>query len=109
MFFHNQYYYNFIKNLREKGVEIPIVPGIIPITDLGKIEKFASLCKVTIPQKIKQQMLSIPNNPEKMREIGIEFTINQCQDLIKNDVKIFHFFTLNHANNIKDVLDNLNY
>jgi methylenetetrahydrofolate reductase (NADPH) len=105
MFFDNTYYYALLDRLKKKGVTIPILPGILPLTNLVKVKEFASICRATIPKKIEQTLMRFIGQPKDMEKAGIDFTIKQCQDLQKNGVQRLHFFTLNKLQVIKTILD----
>ena len=105
MFFDNSYYYKLLDRMKKKEINIPTLPGILPLTNISKVKEFASVCRTTIPEYIEERMQSFKNSPEDMEKCGIEFTIKQCQDLIKNGIKYIHFFTLNKPTVIKTILD----
>ncbi len=97
MFFENEYYYEFIELCEKAGIEIPIIPGIMPITNFRQIKKFASMCGATIPQSLIDRMEKVEDRPEEVEKIGVEFAIRQCEDLISNGVPGLHFYTLNKS------------
>ena len=97
MFFDNSYYYKFLELCQRERIDIPIIPGIMPITNFKQIKKFAQMCGATIPQKLIEKMEPYEDKPEEVEKIGIEFAIKQCQDLILNGVKGLHFYTLNKS------------
>jgi len=97
MFFENRYYYEFIDLCERAGIEIPIIPGIMPITNFKQIKKFASMCGATIPQSLIERMEPVEDKPEEVAKIGVEFAIRQCEDLILNGVPGLHFYTLNRS------------
>lgn len=105
MFFDNSYYYSLLERMRKKGINIPVLPGILPLTNIAKVKEFASVCRTTIPKDIEEKMGSLSLNPSDMEKCGIDFTIKQCQDLIKNGAQRLHFFTLNKPSVIKAILD----
>ena len=107
MFFDNTCYYRLLDRMEKKGINIPILPGILPITDIAKIEKFASICRATIPKNIRETMNKFTNNSLEQEKAGIDFTIKQCRDLAKNGVKKLHFFTLNKPAIIKAILGDI--
>ncbi|MGE5893080.1 MAG: methylenetetrahydrofolate reductase, partial [bacterium] len=82
MFFDNRYFYDFMDRAEKEGITIPILPGIMPITDLRKIEGFARICKTTVPDEIKAKMYPLLGKPDEMRKIGTEFAVRQCEDLL---------------------------
>lgn len=107
MFFDNQYFYDFMERAERKGIKIPILPGIMPITDCRKIEEFANFCNATVPEGIKKKMGPYLDRPDDMRKLGIELAIEQCEDLIKNGVGYLHFYTMNRADTVKEILEGL--
>lgn len=107
MFFDNSHFYNFLERADKKGIKIPVLPGIFPLTDIDKLKKFCSVARTTVPKEIEDQMLRFRNKPEDMERAGIEITINQCRDLIKHGHKRLHFFTFNKAGMIKAILSGI--
>jgi len=105
MFFDNSHYYKLLDRMQKKGIDIPVLPGILPLTDISKVKQFASICHTTIPKHIEETMASFAGKPQEQEEAGINFTIKQCQDLIKNGVGNIHFFTLNKPRIIKTILE----
>ncbi len=97
MFFENHYYYEFIDMCQKEGINIPIIPGIMPITNFKQIKKFASMCGATIPQSLIEKMEPVEDRPEEIAKIGVEFAIAQCEDLLRNGVPGLHFYTLNRS------------
>ncbi len=105
MFFDNKYYYSLIDRMHKKGIDIPVLPGILPLTDVEKVKQFASICRAVIPKHIEEKMRCAIGHPEEMEKIGIDFTIEQCRQLIKNGIKRLHFFTLNKPQVITRILE----
>jgi len=104
MFFDNTYYYKLLDRMRRQGIDIPVLPGILPLTDIAKVKQFAAICRTTIPKNIEETMTNLAKDPQEQEKAGIDFTIKQCQDLIKNGANKIHFFTLNKPNVIKSIL-----
>ncbi|WP_457624386.1 methylenetetrahydrofolate reductase [NAD(P)H] [Persephonella sp.] len=97
MFFDNRYFYNFMEELQKIGVDVPVIPGIMPITNFKQIRKFADMCGATIPRFLIEKLQPVADKPEEVEKIGIEFAVRQCEDLLKNGVKGLHFYTLNKS------------
>ncbi|RLJ70484.1 5,10-methylenetetrahydrofolate reductase (NAD(P)) [Hydrogenivirga caldilitoris] len=97
MFFENTYYYEFIELCHKADINIPVIPGIMPITNFKQIRKFASMCGATIPQFLIEKMEPVENDPEEVAKIGVEFAIRQCEDLLRNGAPGLHFYTLNRS------------
>lgn len=106
MFFDNYFFYNFLERAGKAGIHIPIIPGIMVITDIEKIMKFAQNCGTTLPPALVHRMEATASLAEAER-IGIDFATRQCYDLWQNGVRLFHFYTLNRAEPVTEVLRNL--
>jgi methylenetetrahydrofolate reductase (NADPH) len=107
MFFDNSYFYEFLDSCLKEGINIPIIPGIMPITNFNQIRKFASLCGATIPENVVKIFEKYAVNPEETKKVGIEFATKQCEDLIRNGVKGLHFYTLNKSDATIKIYQNI--
>jgi len=105
MFFENRFYYNFLNRAEKIGIHIPIIPGIMPILDIKRTGEFCRRCGTTIPNSLVARMEKA--SPEDAGLIGREFAIEQCADLIRQGVRCFHFYTMNQAETVIDILGSL--
>ncbi len=108
MFFDNRFFYNFMERAEKAGITIPIIPGIMPITDIEKIKRFGKMTGATLPSSIVGPMEKAAS-PEEALKLGVEFATKQCQDLRRNGVNYFHFYTLNQSQATTEIVDNLGY
>jgi len=106
MFFDNRFFYGFMERAEKAGITIPIIPGIMPITDIEKIKRFSQMSGATLPKSIVEPMEKAAS-PEEAYQLGIEFATRQCQDLRQNGVSYFHFYTLNQSQAVTAILHNL--
>ncbi len=104
LFFDNEKFYNYTELVRKAGINLPIIPGIMPIRNIKQLEKMTSLARIEIPKNLKNDLEKFPDD---IKKIGTEFAINQCKDLIESDVCGLHFFTLNKSKQISQILDSL--
>jgi methylenetetrahydrofolate reductase (NADPH) len=104
MFFDNRHYYALLERMKKRGVNVPVLPGILPLTDIEKVKQFTSICRTTIPKSIQAKLTRLNKNPLDMEKAGIDFTIEQCRKLIKNGIRHLHFFTLNKLEIITKIL-----
>lgn len=104
LFFENDKFYKYMDLVQNAGISCPVVAGIMPVRSLKQIEKMTSMAKVTVPEKLRKDL---EKYPDKSIEIGTEFAINQCKNLIENEVTSLHFFTLNHSDQVSQILDNI--
>ena len=107
MFFDNRYFYQFMERAEQAGIRIPVIPGIMPVTDIEKIKRFSGLCGATLPKDLIVRMERATSKQDEVK-IGINFAIEQCQDLIENGVRYLHFYTLNNADIVSEILRGLN-
>jgi methylenetetrahydrofolate reductase (NADPH) len=97
LFFDNAYYYDFVARARELGVEIPIIPGIMPITNAGQIKRFTEMCGARIPDRVLAQLDVRGDDAEAVAEYGVAYATLQCADLLANGAPGIHFYTLNRS------------
>lgn len=108
LFFDNAYFYEFRDHLAQRlGVQVPIVPGIIPIQSAGQIRKFVALCGATIPPGLARRLEALTTDDAAAAEFGIEFATAQCADLLRQGVPGLHFYSLNKARPVTRILRNL--
>lgn len=105
VFFNNDHYFRFVEKAHLMGIDVPIIPGILPITNLNQVERMASMCGAEVPSDFVDNLTRHQNNKDTVRELGIEFAIAQCQELIDSGVAGIHFYTLNKAAATKEVLE----
>ena len=106
MFFDNRFFYDLVEKAGAVGIRIPIIPGIMPITDVAKIKRFTQTCGATLPTTLIHRMENA-SSPDEVERMGIEFATRQCEDLWQNGVRFFHFYTLNRGEAITRILHNL--
>jgi methylenetetrahydrofolate reductase (NADPH) len=104
MFFDDRYFYRFRDRATRAGITIPIIPGIMPIVDCKRIKEFAGVCSATIPQDILDRMEPVSDLPEDMRKLGVELAVKQVEDLTRHGVNYIHFYTMNRADSVIEIL-----
>lgn len=107
MFFDNDKLFSYIESARKVGVEVPIIPGILPIMSYPQLERMLSMARVSVPNTLMTQLERYKDNAEDIKKVGIEFASCQCQQLIEAKIEGLHFFTLNTSSSISKILDNL--
>jgi methylenetetrahydrofolate reductase (NADPH) len=106
MFFDNAHYYSYVNKCREHGIQAPIIPGLKPITNKRQLSMLPSVFNVDIPLELTKEMLQTPNDAA-CEQIGEEWLLQQCRDLLKNNVPILHFYTLGKPHVVQNVLRKL--
>jgi methylenetetrahydrofolate reductase (NADPH) len=107
MFFDNSYFYDFLERAAKADIKIPIIAGIMPITNIDRIKKFSQICGATLPGKIIQRFERAGSTAEEARKVGIEVATEQCADLVEHGVRYFHFYTLNQSDAVSQIVSNL--
>jgi methylenetetrahydrofolate reductase (NADPH) len=107
LFFDNALYFDFVKRARAAGIHVPIVAGIMPITNLSQIERFTMRCGASIPAELHERLEPYRDDPEKVESLSIEYAIDQCRDLVERGVPGIHFYTLNRSRATRDILTGL--
>lgn len=104
MFFDNKVFFNFVALCRQAGIEVPIIPGIKILDRQKQLTAIPKNFFVNLPETLVEE---IQQNKEHTKEIGINWSISQCEDLLNNGVNSIHFYILNDASAISKVLDKL--
>ena len=97
LFFDNEKFFDFVDRAREAGIQIPIIPGVMPITSVGGIRRMTSLGGGTIPPELDAELARIGEDDAAAQEIGVDWAILQCRELIEKGVPGIHFYTLNRS------------
>ena len=107
LFFDNQHYYDYVKKVREVGIDIPIIPGLMPILSSKQIMKITNMCGTNFPEKLKNKLENSADNDAYAEELGIKQCIMQAKDLLENGVPGIHFYVLNKSAHIKRILSSI--
>ena len=107
MFFDNNLLYNFLYKIREAGITVPIIPGIMPITNANQVERAISLSGSFMPQRFKSLVDKFGDNPDAMCEAGIVYATDQIIDLFANGIKNVHVYSMNKPHVAEKIMQNL--
>jgi methylenetetrahydrofolate reductase (NADPH) len=97
LFFDNAFYFDFLPRAREVGIQIPIIPGIMPITNVEQVERFTRLCGASIPMRLLLALERVRDDPEAVLQLGVSHATVQCVDLLERGAPGIHFYTLNKS------------
>jgi methylenetetrahydrofolate reductase (NADPH) len=107
MFFDNQSYYDFVARAREIGVDVPIIPGIWPITNVAQIKKVTEMCGARLPAAMTGEFELRADQPDAVADLGVAYATLQCADLLANGAPGIHFYTLNRSHATRAILSAL--
>ncbi|MBQ4327176.1 MAG: methylenetetrahydrofolate reductase [Clostridia bacterium] len=107
MFFDNNLLYNFLYKIREAGITVPVIPGIMPITNAKQVERAIKMSGSHMPQRFKSLVDHFGSNPEAMKQAGIAYATDQIIDLYANGITNVHVYSMNKPDVAKKLQDNL--
>ena len=107
MFFDNNILYNFLYRIREKGITVPVVAGIMPITNARQLERSVALSGTHVPQRFRAIVDKFGDNPSAMKQAGIVYAAGQIIDLIANGITHIHVYSMNKPDIASGILENL--
>ncbi len=107
LFFDNELYFGFVEEARAVGIEVPIIPGIMPITDLKQIKTITGMCGACIPEALLEQLEDRATDTEAVAELGTAYATLQCAELLARGAPGIHFYTLNRSPATRAILSAL--
>lgn len=107
MFFDNDIHYNFLYRIREAGITVPVLPGIMPITSASQMKKSKDLSGTVFPRRFLAILDRFGNSPEAMKQAGIAYATDQIIDLLANGVKNIHIYSMNKPDVAAAIMNNL--
>lgn len=97
LFFDNADYFRFVERARAAGIHVPIMPGLMPITNVAQIERFTSICGTRIPRELSRRLKIVERDPAAVVATGVYWTTQQCVELLERGAPGLHFYTLNKS------------
>ncbi|MGH2981955.1 MAG: methylenetetrahydrofolate reductase [NAD(P)H] [Solirubrobacterales bacterium] len=97
LFFDNQVYFDFVAAARARGIDVPILAGVIPIASYAQTERICKLCDASIPQPLAEAMAALGGNEQAEFELGVAYAAQQCTELLLGGAPGIHFYALNKA------------
>ena len=107
MFFDNNIFYNFLYRIREKGILVPVLPGIMPITNKKQLRRSMELSGTAVPQRFLAIIDRFGDDPEAMKQAGIAYATDQIIDLIANGINHIHVYSMNKPDVAAAIMNNL--
>jgi len=107
LFFDAALYFDFVDRARTAGIQVPIVPGIMPVTNVDQVERFTRLCGATIPAALHERLQAVREDKDEVRRIGIAHAVDQCAQLLEGGAPGIHFYTLNRSPATRAIFEEL--
>ncbi len=107
MFFDNNLLYNFLYKIRESGITVPIIPGIMPITNASQVDRAIQLSGSFMPQRFKSLVDKFGSDPDAMKQAGIAYATDQIIDLFANGIANVHVYSMNKPDVAEKIMSNL--
>jgi len=107
LFFDNSRYFDFLGRARAAGINVPIIPGIMPITQVGQVERMAKMCGSSIPPELRRELHARGEDPEAVLDFGVAYATLQCAELLAAGAPGIHFYTLNRSPATRAILSAL--
>ena len=108
LFFDNDDFIRFSDDLKEMGVTVPIVPGVLPIKSAAQVRRFATMCGARIPERLQSLLSKVEDDDEAAVQLGIDYATEQCEGLLEYGVPGLHFYSLNKARSVAAIHEKLN-
>jgi methylenetetrahydrofolate reductase (NADPH) len=107
LFFDSSYYFNLVRLLREIGCSLPVIPGIMPVTNVNQIERFTTLSGAVFPHQLHEEFRSIADDNDAVTALGIKAATALCRELLDGGAPGIHMYTLNRSTSTQAVFENL--
>lgn len=109
LFYANDKFLSWRDKCAQVGIDVPIVPGIMPITEFARIKRITSMCGSEFPAELSARLEAVQDDAEAQFEIGVDYAIQQCRELMEEGVPGIHFYVLNKSNAAERILDALEF
>jgi methylenetetrahydrofolate reductase (NADH) len=107
LFYDNAFYFHFVERARAAGIKVPIIPGIMPLTTYGQIDRITRMCGATVPMRLALEMEKRKDDPEAISQLGVAHAAMQCVELLDRGAPGIHFYTLNRSRATRMILSAL--
>ena len=109
LFYINENFFRFRDRYEKAGIGVPLIPGIMPITDFGRIQRIVAMCGAIFPEQLAEKLEAVKDDPAGQFEVGVEHAIAQCRELIDSGVAGLHLYALNRSGACQRILEALGF
>jgi methylenetetrahydrofolate reductase (NADPH) len=102
-------YISWYNKCRADGINVPILPGLLPIQNYGGFKRMTQLCKTIVPAELEAELEPIKEDDEAVKALGVKVTVEMVQKMMAAGIKGFHFYTLNLEKSVRLCLEKLNF
>ena len=106
-FYNAEAYFYFVERCEQNGITVPIVPGIMPITQFSQLSRFSEMCGADIPRWLRKRLEAYGDDRDSIQALGLDFVSQLCQRLLDNGAPGIHFYTMNQAAPSLAIIENL--
>jgi len=107
LFFDNDDYFAFVRRARDAGIQVPILPGIMPIVSVSSTRRMTSLCGAQIPRELEKRLSEVEHDDALTLQVGVEWATLQCRELLDQNAPGIHFYTLNRSSATRSIFESL--
>ena len=104
LFFDNELYFKFVDEARAAGITVPIIPGIMPVSNYAQIKRFTDMCGASIPDTLERELAERQEDPDAVKDLGVAYATLQCSELLARGAPGIHFYTLNKSPATRSIL-----
>jgi methylenetetrahydrofolate reductase (NADPH) len=97
LFFDNAFYFDLVERARDAGITVPIIPGIMPVTNYAQMKRMSDMCGASFPEKYEAELKARKDDPDATADLGVAYATLQCSDLLARGAPGIHFYTLNRS------------
>lgn len=96
LFFDNDYFFRFVEDCRIAGIEVPVIPGVMPVINAAQIKRMVTMCGASFPERFQKIIHRYENNKEALFDAGMSYALSQIIDLLASDIEGIHLYTMNN-------------